>query len=139
MKKKGKKLYFILLAVIGVVVIVANAVCITMQGMLNKYTVGTPTNVSAEKREDILDDGRALAEEIEGDGIVLLENNGVLPLTGVSEVNVFGWSSTDWVTNGSGSGGVVGECTDLLTALSDAGIEHNAQLSEMYEEYMPER
>lgn len=139
MKKKGKKLYFILLAVIGVVVIVANVVCITMQGMLNKYTVGTPTNVSAEKREDILDDGRALAEEIEGDGIVLLENNGVLPLTGVSEVNVFGWSSTDWVTNGSGSGGVVGECTDLLTALSDAGIEHNAQLSEMYEEYMPER
>lgn len=139
MKTKGKKLYFILLAVVGVIVIAANVVCLTMQGMLNKYTVGAPTNVTAEERTKIEADGRALAEEIAADGMVLLENNGTLPLSDLGNVNLFGWSSTEWVTHGSGSGGVVGECTDLIAALEADGVRPNSELTELYENYAPER
>lgn len=139
MKTKGKKLYFILLAVVGVIVIAANVVCLTMQGMLNKYTVGAPTNVTAEERTKIDADGRALAEEIAADGMVLLENNGTLPLSDLGNVNLFGWSSTEWVTHGSGSGGVVGECTDLIAALEADGVRPNSELTELYENYAPER
>ena len=42
--------------------------------------------------------GDELAVEVEGEGLVMLENNGTLPLSkkDVQKVNVFGHGSVDW-------------------------------------------
>ena len=82
-----------------------------------------------------------LADEIEGEGIVLLQNrDDTLPLpAGISKVNVFGWSSTQWVCGGSGSGGVAGETTDILEALTAWGISYNEDLANMYRDFQSER
>ena len=49
--------------------------------------------------------GDELAVEVEGEGIVMLENNGTLPLNknDVPRVNVFGHGSVDWYIMSSGS------------------------------------
>ena len=49
--------------------------------------------------------GDELAIEVEGEGIVMLENNGTLPLSkdDVKKVNVFGHGSVDWYIQSSGS------------------------------------
>lgn len=85
--------------------------------------------------------GERLARQVEGEGIVLLRNDdNVLPLASdTDKVNVFGWASTQWVTSGSGSGGVSGDTTSLLDALSDAGIAYNEDLATMYRRFRGSR
>jgi hypothetical protein len=53
-------------------------------------------------------EGQALSKQIVQEGSVLVKNNGVLPLDReeVTQLNVFGHASIDWVYGGSGSGQV---------------------------------
>ena len=68
--------------------------------------------------------------------MLLRNENKTLPLdSSVKKVNVFGWASTDWLGGGSGSGGVQNMSVDLLKALADYGIETNAALTQMYEDF----
>jgi len=101
-------------------------------------TFSTATNAEIT---EMLETGTDLAEEIEGEGVVLVQNNeDVLPLEkSVKEVNVFGWSSTQWVYGGSGSGRVVKMDTDFLGALEKAGIAYNAELTDMYKKFRSDR
>ena len=48
----------------------------------------------------------ALSEEAAGEGIVLLKNDGLLPLTGGTKVALFGKATFDYVKGGGGSGDV---------------------------------
>ncbi|MCD7818278.1 MAG: glycoside hydrolase family 3 C-terminal domain-containing protein [Lachnospiraceae bacterium] len=82
-----------------------------------------------------------LAQKIEGEGLVLLQNkNDTLPLdSNITRVNVFGWSSTQWISSGSGSGGSSKAEVDLLSALNEAGIEYNTELTDMYTDFLNER
>ena len=57
----------------------------------------------------------------------------------VDKVNVFGWSSTQWVASGSGSGQVAGKTTGLLDALVDYGVSYNEELTDMYKRYSSAR
>ena len=90
--------------------------------------------------------GEALSRQIEEEGIVMVKNDdNTLPLD-VDAVNVFGWSSTQWIMGGSGSGRSVGKNmnnftpeVDLLKALTEAGIEYNRELTNMYKSYLGER
>ncbi len=50
--------------------------------------------------------GNALVREVEGEGIVLLKNDGVLPLAAGSEISLVGLTSMDPVYGGTGSGAV---------------------------------
>lgn len=82
-----------------------------------------------------------LAEDIESEGIVLLENNGSsLPLKN-KRVNVFGWASTGPIYGGTGSGSMNDqyETTSLLDGLANAGFETNAELSDFYTSYREKR
>ena len=90
--------------------------------------------------------GKALSEQIESEGIVMVKNDGgVLPLsqTDDQKVNVFGRTSTDWVMGGSGSGCVTPEdnnnnyesTTDFLKALKEYGIDYNTAITDMYKNY----
>lgn len=94
-----------------------------------------------EVSEAAKEESRELTQEIEREGIVLLENkNDVLPLTDVTKVNVFGYISNNTIYGGSGSGS--GDSTgnvDLLTGLTESGFEVNPDLQKFYEENYVER
>ncbi|MBR1813361.1 MAG: glycoside hydrolase family 3 C-terminal domain-containing protein [Lachnospiraceae bacterium] len=67
-------------------------------------------------------DAAKLSEEIAAEGIVMLKNNGTLPLTGSEFVSVFGVMADDMIG--------VGE--KLTMALSDAGFFVNQALADYY-------
>lgn len=98
-------------------------------------------NVTDEEREATMAAGRALAERVEAEGIVLLRNeDDALPMpSSLTKVNVFGWASTQWVGSGSGSGQVTGSVMGLLDALSERGVTYNHELTDMYRSFYGER
>ena len=131
-----------ILAVVLVVGVIAASVAMALLGdTVDSYLGTDQVDVSSEYKEAIMADGEELSERVEGEGIVLLRNEDeTLPLSEDCEkVNVFGWSSTQWVTSGSGSGQVSGSTTDLLAALGEAGVSYNSELQDMYRSYYGER
>lgn len=83
---------------------------------------------------------RDLTEEIEGESIVLLKNNGALPLSGKGKINLFGYASNDVMYGGSGSGG--GDSSgniNIAEGLRNAGFEVNEELEAFYKERAVER
>ena len=97
---------------------------------------GEPDSADAQAARNM---GNQLARDIEREGIVLLENNGVLPLKdSVKKVNVFGHGSVDWYIMSSGSEmvGTDGQTPyDFLGALENYGIEYNAALPTYYKKW----
>ena len=80
--------------------------------------------------------GKALAQQVEAEGAVLLKNNGALPLQNL-KVNVFGWSGSDdgFIPQGTGSG--TGSRNDIVTflgGLKAAGFEYNESLAKAYDD-----
>ena len=148
MKKngKGKKAVVIVVtSIILVLLLVVNIACGMFADMITGILVGY--GADSEQLTAARQESAALAEQIEGEGIVMVQNNnGVLPLskTDSAKVNVFGWSATQWVRGGSGSGQVQqpsdgSEPVGLLEALKNAGIEYNEELINMYTKYLGER
>ena len=86
-------------------------------------------------------DASALCEEIAEEGFVLLKNDGVLPLGSGAKVNTFGWSSTNPVYGGTGSGSLSGlyETVSLLKGLENAGISYNTDLTKFYTDWRAKR
>lgn len=123
-------------SVILAIVLALNIGVAVMAPSIDKFIIGfKPSKDSAASRAD----GEALAEQIQAEGTVLVQNkDDVLPLskTAVPKVNVFGWAATDWVISGSGSGQVKrAGSTDLYGALTEYGIEYNMQLADMYKRF----
>ena len=75
--------------------------------------------------------------EVGADGIVLLKNSGILPLTG-KRVALFGCTSYDWISGGSGFGGTsVGHYTvSLVEGLRSAGYEVYKPLIRTYTQHL---
>ncbi|MCD8085180.1 MAG: glycoside hydrolase family 3 C-terminal domain-containing protein [Clostridiales bacterium] len=126
-----------LVAAVLAILVVVNAICLGPEySILN--------NVLAEQyysSDETLADAEQLVEDISDEGIVLLKNDdNALPLTGVTRLNVFGWSSTNPIYGGTGSGSVDTEtCVTLLQGLEDAGYELNTDISDFYTEFCAER
>ncbi|MEQ2442979.1 glycoside hydrolase family 3 N-terminal domain-containing protein [Pseudoflavonifractor sp. CLA-AP-H29] len=79
-----------------------------------------------QSTEDMQAAADALVEEIESEGIVLLKNNGALPLATPAKVTLLGRDAADPVYGGSGSGSVdLSTVVDLRTGLEQAGYEIN--------------
>ena len=74
------------------------------------------------------------------EGMVLLENNGVLPLASeISRVAVFGTTSYDFIAGGTGSGNVNRAYTvSLLEGLRNAGYAIDDELEKTYTKYIKE-
>jgi len=81
-----------------------------------------------------------IAKEIGREGMVLLKNDGVLPLAGNASINVFGWASTNPIYGGTGSGSSdTSNAVGILQSLTDAGLSYNQDIISMYNEYKPDR
>jgi beta-glucosidase len=78
-----------------------------------------------------------VVREVGADGIVLLKNSGILPLTG-KRVALFGCTSYDWISGGSGFGGTsVGHYTvSLIEGLRSAGYEVFKPLIATYTQHL---
>lgn len=141
LKTIGRIFINVIMTVFLAIVLVLNAVTPfanpILEGFLGAYSVDTDEN----KLDAYLKEGMSLAEQVEGEGIVLLKNdNRTLPLSeDVKKVNVFGWASTEWIGSGSGSAQITGVTTDFLAALLASGISYNTQLTDMYGEFLAAR
>ncbi len=78
-----------------------------------------------------------VVREVGADGIVLLKNNGILPLTG-KRVALFGCTSYDWISGGSGFGGTsIGHYTvSLVEGMRSAGYEVYKPLTSLYTKHI---
>lgn len=115
--------------------------------MVNTMCLGNLRNTL----EVVLGDTGAISEEtaanscevvetVANEGVLLLANDGTLPLSDVTNINVFGWASTNPVYGGTGSGSVdISTATDLLTGLANAGFAPNEELSQFYVDYRADR
>lgn len=137
--KKGR-IKNIIMVIICILTVVINAIAPwgreALDGFYGTYAVKT----DKELMNQYLEKGEALAYQVPGEGTVLVKNDNLLPLNKekVSNVNVFGWASTNWLSSGSGSAQTVAIETDLLEALNAAGFAYNKDLSDMYEAFMKE-
>ena len=76
---------------------------------------------------------RAAAPE----GMVLLENNGVLPFNNVQRVALYGTGSYDFIAGGTGSGNVNKPyIRNVAEGLKVNGLEVNADIQTWYEQYI---
>ena len=111
-----------------------------------EYVIKTHTfkNVEIEKCNNVkmcsAEDLKAHAQvvrEVGADGIVLLKNSGILPLTG-KRVALFGCTSYDWISGGSGFGGTsVGHYTvSLIEGMRAAGYEVYKPLITTYTQHL---
>lgn len=71
------------------------------------------------------------------EGMVLLENNGVLPFSSIKNIAVYGVSSYRFIAGGTGSGNVNRAYTvSLLDGLKNAGYDVDANVKNQYETYV---
>ena len=138
MKKKGQKLKTVLMAILCILTVAINAIAPWGRESLDGYYGTYAVKTDKEKMNTYLEQGEEIAFDVQAEGTVLVQNNGVLPLdkNQVSNVNVFGWASSNWLASGSGSAQTVGIQTDLLEALNASGFSYNKNLSDMYEKFM---
>ncbi len=118
------------------VIVVTNILLVPMYSMVNMAMGGGAIS------DEAIEEAKALCTEIAEEGIVLLKNDDAeLPLAEGTKVNVFGWSSTNPIYGGTGSGALSDAypTVDFLTGLTDAGIEYNQDLVDFYTEWRSER
>lgn len=130
---KGLIRWEALIAVIVAIAVIANMIIMGPEyGIINnafadQYYLSEETIAASEQ----------LVQDIANEGIVLLKNeDNALPLSDVKKINVFGWSSTNPIYGGTGSGSVdESTCITLLQGLKDAGFELNTTISDFYTNY----
>ncbi len=117
-----------------VVVICANAM---VQGPLKSILTNVTSAPKAEFSEDMVANSRQVISDVGDEGIVLVKNNGLLPLKDTTNLNVFGWASCFPVYSGTGSAsaGDAGPAVSTLASLRDAGFDTNADLRKLYLNY----
>ena len=132
------RLASVLGALAGIVCIV-NAICF---GPMYNNVSGFLNASKVELSDETVAQSRATVQKVGEEGVVLLKNNGILPLNveETKKLNVFGWSSTNPIYGGTGSGSSSSAtAVSILQSLKDAGFEPNEGLSGMYTEYRAER
>lgn len=125
------------IAVLLALVVIVNMICWGPMSSMISLATGNGTiteETSAEATE--------LCEDIAEEGIVLLQNeDNVLPMENGTKINVFGWSSTNPIYGGTGSGGLSDSypTVSLLEGLENAGFEVNQELVDFYKDFRETR
>ena len=102
------------------------------------YIVKTPRfNQYQYSNKPDLEAHAQLVREAAPEGMVLLENNGALPLQGVKKVALYGTGSYDFIAGGTGSGNVNKPyIRNVAEGLTDNGFEVNQDIQKWYEQYI---
>ena len=138
--KKGKKHLIRWNAVLAWLAIVCICVNLMCYGPLKNNVSGFLNASKAELSEETVSASKEVIKKVGEEGLVLVENNGLLPLTGVSALNVFGWGSTNPILGGTGSGSSDGStAVGILGSLKDAGFATNEELTKIYTDYRADR
>ena len=94
----------------------------------NKYNYSNKPDVKAHSE---------LVREAAPEGMVLLENNGALPMKNVKTVALYGTGSYDFIAGGTGSGNVNKPyIRNVAEGLAVNGFEVNKDLQNWYEQYI---
>jgi len=131
-KDRGSIRWASVLAFLLAVLVMVNSVCYgPMKSTLETFLSG---GGSLALSEETIANSRETVKKIGEEGIVLVKNDGLLPLSSdVKNVNVFGWASIDPVYGGTGSGGSSTESNvSILQSLTDAGYVLNSEIENMY-------
>lgn len=124
---------------IAAVLIVALIVNGILLGQLSNLITSAFTEMGTLSEETI-GTSQQTVEDVMNEGIVLLENDGTLPLDSTANLNMFGWASTNPVYGGTGSGTVdASTAVSLLSGLENAGFSLNQELSDFYTAYRSDR
>ena len=124
------------LSMVLTLVVVLNLICLGPMSALINLTMG-----SGQVSDSTTDEAIEVADQIAEEGMVLLENDGILPISEPSNINLFGWSSVNPTYGGTGSGGLneLYEKISLIDSLEDAGFNVNQNLVDFYNEFSTER
>lgn len=119
-----------------IVTVLANVIC--FGPMYNN--LAPILNGKASVSEESVRASEAIVRETGEEGMALVKNDGTLPLAENSNLNVFGWASTNPIYGGTGSGSADNTGNiDILTSLTDAGFRLNQDIIDMYKDYSPTR
>ena len=125
------------LAALAAIAITVNMICFGPMSTLITLATG-----SGQVSEGTTAEASAVAQQIAEEGFVLLQNEeNTLPMEGGSKLNLFGWSSTNPVYGGAGSGGIndLFPVVSLIDGLKNAGFEVNQELIDFYLAYAQNR
>ncbi len=131
--KRWRKVRTIFLTILLIIVVgfnlVINAGGVMINQLLDRRTF------ASEEIDKLTNDAKALTEQMEAEGIVLLKNkDNALPLAN-KNINVFGYSSNYIVYGGAGSGAAdETKNVSLQTALKNKGFTLNEDLMAFYNE-----
>lgn len=140
--KKGiiKNIIFLcIIVVIAVVLIVANIIASIFSNAITDVLVGTGDDLS--NASEVLEESDALCREIGNESIVMLKNNGALPLDkDEKSVSLFGIGAYDkaFLLKGVGSGSSTISPTKqvtLIDALEEAGFKINQGIAQVYNSF----
>lgn len=126
------------LAFVAAITIVVNMIC---YGPMYSNVSGFLNASKADLSEETVAQSKETVKKVGQEGLVLVKNNGLLPLASETKaLNVFGWDSTNPTLGGTGSGASDSStATGILQSLQDAGYETNKTLTDMYTEYRADR
>ena len=135
--KKGNRHVIRWIAALAAIAGIAGIVNYVCFGPMYSNVSGFLNASKAELSQETIAQSKATVEKVGDEGIVLLKNDGLLPLgEDVKKLNVFGWASINPLYGGTGSGSSDSStAVSILQSLRNAGYETNAGLSGMYAEY----
>ena len=138
--KKGNRHVIRWIAGLGAlagIVGIANAICF---GPMYNNVSGFLNASKVELSEETVAQSKATVQKVGEEGMVLLKNDGTLPLASGEKLNVFGWASTNPLYGGTSSGSSDSStAVSILQSLKDAGFEVNDGLTSLYTQYRTDR
>lgn len=143
--KPKKKIWGIVGSALALVctagVIVADVLVSRYSTMINMHFRSESKTKTNLTEKDTLAAARAFTEKEEGEGLVMLKNNGILPLN-TTKINVFGNCAVQNLYQGSGSASSwfkQEQNVTLQKGLENAGFEVNPGLMQFYKDNLQER
>lgn len=130
---KNWKIKHVISIILVVVLIITNVACYNFKNVINLYLAKANT-ADEETMNQVTEQAKDIVQEIEGEGIVLLDNkNNTLPLNKDTNLNIFGWGSVAPVYGGNGSGASNATANvTLQQGLENAGLGVNGELTKFY-------
>ena len=143
------------IALLVVVVLVVNMIVSgplysIVNNALRSTTTSNPTTTEGDGEEEApaksltqasIDKAIEICTDLAAEGIILLENDGILPLKEGTKLNTFGWSASNAVYGGTGSGSLSQdyEIITFLQGLVNAGLDYNTGLIDFYTNFKASR